>query len=114
MYKIMRSIVLSHRQERDSLLAKAYQPREYQDTASTFMKSSLIKLITGPRRAGKSVFALMLLKKENFAYLNFDDENRGEYHYYIKNEEDIIPSHVYLALYSLENSALGYDSLRFE
>ena len=32
-----------------------------------------IKLITGPRRAGKSVLALQMLKGCNFAYLNFDD-----------------------------------------
>jgi predicted AAA+ superfamily ATPase len=31
-------------------------------------------LITGPRRAGKSVFALQLLMNKNFAYLNFDDD----------------------------------------
>jgi hypothetical protein len=34
----------------------------------------LIKVITGPRRAGKSVFAFLLLKSEDFAYVNFDDE----------------------------------------
>ncbi|MDP3795258.1 MAG: ATP-binding protein [bacterium] len=37
------------------------------------MSSDLIKVILGPRRAGKSVFALMLLKERNFAYFNFDD-----------------------------------------
>jgi len=34
------------------------------------MSSALIKVILGPRRAGKSVFALMLLKNQNFAYFN--------------------------------------------
>ena len=33
----------------------------------------MIKLITGPRRAGKSSLALQMLRGQNFAYLNFDD-----------------------------------------
>jgi predicted AAA+ superfamily ATPase len=35
--------------------------------------STQIKLITGPRRTGKSTEALLMLKGRNFAYLNFDD-----------------------------------------
>ena len=70
----MRSIVLSQRKERDGLLEKAYLPRDYQVEAETFLSSPLIKLITGPRRAGKSVLTLLLVKGKNFAYLNFDDE----------------------------------------
>ncbi len=38
-----------------------------------YLESGVIKLITGPRRAGKSVFALQMLAGRNFAYLNFDD-----------------------------------------
>ena len=70
----MRQIVLSQRKERDGLLEKAYLFRDYQAEAETFIASPLIKLITGPRRAGKSVLTLLLLKGKNFAYLNFDDE----------------------------------------
>jgi len=40
----------------------------------------------GPRRAGKSVFAFLLLKDKNFAYLNFDDENLLK----IENNDEII------------------------
>ena len=36
-----------------------------------FLDSDLIKIITGPRRTGKSVFAFLLLKSKNFAYLVF-------------------------------------------
>lgn len=70
----MKSIVLSQRKERDRLLEKSYLQRDYQTEAEKFLASPLIKLITGPRRAGKSVLALLLLKGKNFAYLNFDDE----------------------------------------
>ncbi len=70
----MKSIVLSQRKERDRLLEKSYLQRDYQTEAEKFLASPLIKMITGPRRAGKSVLALLLLKGKNFAYLNFDDE----------------------------------------
>ena len=70
----MKSIVLSQRKERDRLLEKSYLQRDYQTEAEKFLASPLIKLITGPRRAGKSVLTLLLLKGKNFAYLNFDDE----------------------------------------
>ena len=38
------------------------------------MVSGLVKVITGPRRAGKSVFAFQLLQGCEFGYVNFDDE----------------------------------------
>ena len=31
-------------------------------------------IITGPRRAGKSIFAFQLFKGEKFGYVNFEDE----------------------------------------
>lgn len=70
----MRKIIQAQRKERDSLLEKDYIPRDIQPEAISFLNSSLIKLVTGPRRAGKSVLTLLLLKDKNFAYLNFDDE----------------------------------------
>ena len=70
----MRTIVLSQRMELAHLLERDYIVRDNQSEAFTFLKSPLIKLITGPRRAGKSVLTLQLLKGKNFAYLNFDNE----------------------------------------
>lgn len=70
----MRNIVLAQRNERNRLLEKEYITRDYQTGATSFLNSSLIKLVTGPRRAGKSVLTLLLLRGKNFAYLNFDDE----------------------------------------
>ncbi len=70
----MRSVVLQQKEERDALLRKVYQKRILIDHVEQYLASDLIKLITGPRRAGKSVFALQLLGSNDFAYLNFDDE----------------------------------------
>jgi len=38
-----------------------------------FENNSLVKIITGPRRAGKSTFLMSLLKNRDFIYVNFDD-----------------------------------------
>ena len=49
-------------------------PRELLAATLPVMDSRLIKVITGPRRAGKSVFAFQLLQGQEFGYVNFDDE----------------------------------------
>ena len=39
-----------------------------------YKKSSLIQVVSGVRRCGKSVFLHQLLKEKGFAYVNFDDD----------------------------------------
>ncbi|MBF8275491.1 MAG: hypothetical protein HW390_564 [Candidatus Brocadiaceae bacterium] len=70
----MKDIVLGHKAERDELLGDRYVQREGLRDARENMKNDLIKVIVGPRRAGKSVFAIQMLEGLDFAYLNFDDE----------------------------------------
>lgn len=48
--------------------------REAQNYFQEIQTSKLIKVISGVRRAGKSVFTYMQLKDKNFGYVNFDDE----------------------------------------
>lgn len=52
-----------------------YIERTKEKEARKWLSSDLIKVVLGPRRAGKSVFSLMLLKDKEFAYFNFDDES---------------------------------------
>lgn len=70
----MRELILAHKYERDRLLEGAYIPRSLLKNARRNVEKSIIKVIMGPRRAGKSIFSLQLLKNTNFAYINFDDE----------------------------------------
>lgn len=70
----MKSIVLSHKIERDNLLKGDYVLRKGIEVSRESIKNNLIKVIVGPRRAGKSVFAIEILRGFDFAYLNFDDE----------------------------------------
>lgn len=63
--------------QKETLLIKAsisYIPRQVLAKAEELFKSNLIKVILGPRRAGKSVLALMLLRDKTFVYLDLDDE----------------------------------------
>ncbi len=69
----MKEAVIKQKMERDRLLAYDYQERIAQQTEVLYRDSKMIKLITGPRRAGKSSLALQMLRGQNFAYLNFDD-----------------------------------------
>lgn len=73
--KMLKNIILSHKKEKVRILASTYIERERLKGNIKAIKHNLIKVIIGPRRSGKSVFATQLLQKEDFAYLNFDDEN---------------------------------------
>lgn len=69
----MKNIVLKQRVERDDLASRPYYIRKHILDIAPFLESSVPKLITGPRRAGKSVYAMQILSDKNYAYLNFDD-----------------------------------------
>ncbi len=93
----MKTTILNQRAERDELLSRPYQQRRTKYDADELLQNPLIKLITGPRRVGKSVFALLMLQGKNFAYLNFDDNQLLE-----KWDED-------LAMSALDDVYPGYD-----
>jgi predicted AAA+ superfamily ATPase len=69
----MKNIVLKQRAERDDLASRTYYTRKHIQDVAPYLEANVIKLITGPRRAGKSVYALQILSGKNYAYLNFDD-----------------------------------------
>ncbi|MGC8497599.1 MAG: ATP-binding protein [Thermoplasmata archaeon] len=68
-------LALLERQRLDlkSVVEQKSVPREV-NVPPKILNSNLIKVITGPRRAGKSFFALQMLNEMRFSYVNFDDE----------------------------------------
>jgi len=68
------NILASQKEERNNLANKKYVPRDKLSWGKQNLESNLIKIITGPRRAGKSVFCFLLLKGKDFAYINFNDD----------------------------------------
>ncbi|NBR71220.1 MAG: ATP-binding protein [Proteobacteria bacterium] len=68
-----RDIVISQKAEWDLLTSRPYIPRS---SARYPSSGNLVRVIIGPRRAGKSSYAVHLAKSESdrCGYLNFDDE----------------------------------------
>lgn len=75
---MLKATVSKQKDDKNRLLSFPYIERTKEKDAQKWVSSTLIKVILGPRRAGKSVFALMLLKGQEFAYFNFDDESLPE------------------------------------
>ncbi|MBI5488439.1 MAG: ATP-binding protein [Deltaproteobacteria bacterium] len=68
----LRECVRSQRRELDLRLADTYVEREL---FSPVADDDLIKVVIGPRRAGKSFFAVRLVHRwGSYGYVNFDDE----------------------------------------
>lgn len=102
----MRTTILAQRAERDKLMAMSYLTRQIQIPSQDVLQSPYIKLITGPRRAGKSVYALLLLRNENCAYLNFDDKNllsKWDEDLVMATLNDVYPNYKYLLLDEIQN-----------
>ena len=103
---IMRNIISNQRKERDLLLSHPYISRHTHYDVKELLSSQQIKLITGPRRTGKSTEALLILKGTNFAYLNFDDAqllNNWEEDLVMEMLQQVYPSYDYLLLDEVQN-----------
>jgi uncharacterized protein len=69
---MIKDTILLQKRELKDLFKEKYLHRE---EITLDLSNNLIKVIIGPRRAGKSFFSLHALKeKEKFGYVNFDDE----------------------------------------
>lgn len=108
---MMKNIILNQRLERDELLSRPYHQRQTRYDAMPLLQNPLIKLITGPRRAGKSVFALLMLRGSNFAYLNFDDSlllDNWDEDLVMGALDEVYPGYEYLLLDEIQNLP-GWD-----
>lgn len=75
MKDLLWNIVNRQRVELGSLLPVELIERDRSAELVPKLTSPLIKVITGPRRAGKSTLALQALRGERFSYINFEDES---------------------------------------
>jgi predicted AAA+ superfamily ATPase len=102
----MKTIILNQRKERDELLSRPYLERRSNQDTEMLLGSHLIKLITGPRRVGKSTQALLMLRDRNFAYLNFDSQqllDAWDAGLVIRMLDDVYPGYEYLLLDEVQN-----------
>ncbi|HLC69631.1 MAG TPA: ATP-binding protein [Patescibacteria group bacterium] len=85
---MINDIILEQKTRKDNLLKETYIPRYQTAKLAQMAENSLIKVILGPRRAGKSFFATHTFKPNEVAYVNFDDEKLSK----IQNYDEIIKS----------------------
>lgn len=102
----MKTIILNQRKERDELMSRPYLIRKSIQDTDLLLSSHLIKLITGPRRVGKSTQALLMLRDKNFAYLNFDNYQLLETwdaNLVMRMLDDVYPGYEYILLDEVQN-----------
>ncbi len=102
----MKTIILNQKAERDDLLARPYLIRHTQYDIDNLLANGMIKLISGPRRVGKSTQALLMLRGRNFAYLNFDDNallNAWNEDLVMQTLDDVYPNYDFLLLDEVQN-----------
>lgn len=102
----MKTIILNQRKERDELMSRPYLIRRNNEDIELLLSSNLIKLITGPRRVGKSTQALQMLRDKNFAYLNFDNYSLLEAwnaELVMHMLDDVYPNYEYILLDEVQN-----------
>jgi len=102
----MKNLILSQRKERDELMSRPYLTRRNHQDIDLLLNSHLIKLITGPRRVGKSTQALLMLRNRNFAYLNFDNQPLLEAwnpDLVMRMLDEVYPGYEYLLLDEVQN-----------
>ena len=102
----MNTIIQNQRKERDELLARHYLMRKSNTDVKTLLDNPMIKLITGPRRVGKSTYALLMLQGKSFAYLNFDDNlllSAWDEELVMRTLDEVYPNYVFLLLDEVQN-----------
>lgn len=81
---MIRDVILTQKREVEKKLNEKYIERKVDYNK---FNNDLIKVIIGPRRSGKSLLGINILKKyKKFGYVNFDDERLTD----IKNYDEII------------------------
>lgn len=102
----MRAVILNQRKERDELLERRYMERKTKFNPDELLANNLIKLVSGPRRVGKSTYALLMLKGKNFAYLNFDDDQllaMWDEETVMQILDEVYPNYEYMLLDEVQN-----------
>ena len=106
-YKLnmVRDIILIQKREFENSLKERYVERKVQKPPN--LQNDLIQVITGPRRSGKSFYAVHLLHQSgSFGYVNFDDERLaapGDYDQIISAVNEIYANPRYLLLDEIQN-----------
>lgn len=103
---MIKNTILEQKTRKDELLKEIYIPRYQTALLEKILNNNLIKVVLGPRRAGKSFFATHTFKPAEAAYVNFDDENLlkvKNYNEIIQNALEVYGKTKYLLLDEVQN-----------
>lgn len=103
---MLKNTIVEQKTRKEELLKEVYIPRYQTAQFEKMMGNPLIKVIIGPRRAGKSFFAIQNFYSSEAAYMNFDDENLlkvGDYNEIIKHALAVYGDTKYLLLDEVQN-----------
>ena len=70
----MRQIIKRQKQEKELVASSDFISRDVAEKVDTYLKQDIIKVVTGVRRCGKSIFCFMMLQEADFGYVNFDEK----------------------------------------
>lgn len=102
---MLKDVILTQRRELESRLEEPYVERK--TIFNSDLGNDLIKVITGPRRSGKSFFGLHLIRQtRSYGYVNFDDERLvgiGDYNEIITGINAVYGNPRYLLLDEIQN-----------
>ena len=70
----MRQIIKRQQQEKEQVTGSDFVMRDVTGKIDTYLRQDIIKVVTGVRRCGKSIFCFMVLKGTTFGYVNFDEK----------------------------------------
>jgi len=70
----MRQIIKRQKQEKEQVAGSDFVRRDVTGKIDTYLRQDIIKVVTGVRRCGKSIFCFMVLKGTDFGYVNFDEK----------------------------------------
>jgi len=70
----VRQIIKRQKQEKERVTGSDFVRRDVTGKIDAYLRQDIIKVVTGVRRCGKSIFCFMVLKGTDFGYVNFDEK----------------------------------------
>jgi len=67
----MRQIIKRQKQEKELVTSSDFVRWDVTVKIDAYLQQDIIKVVTGARRCGKSIFCFMVLKGTKFGYVNF-------------------------------------------
>ena len=74
----MRQSIQRQKLEKERVAGSDLVKRDVAENIESYLRHDLIKVVTGVRRSGKSIFCFMVLDDVDFGYVNFDEKEIAE------------------------------------